>query len=282
MSCSTSASPKASASVRTIRSAAGMSSPLPTRFVAARIAGAPSRKAVIISTRVSVAVHLHAVTAVALAVLGRVGHVAAQLLHRDAIGRFEAFGQLRDVAAGAADDEDARLALEMIADQRVGMRELLGRRLAPDAFELVDLRRNDVEGHLLHRNDVVHRADTGEERAHLAGRRAREDHRAIEIFEQPQMLALVEGVHVVDDQQRAAVDHVPQCSLDSSIAEPQTTRIEPSAMPRVGFAALGRGTSRRELAHAQRRAGEPVLEVRDVLADEIARRRDQADVAARL
>ncbi len=79
-------------------------------------------------------VNFDAVAAVTLAVLGGVGHVAAQLLHGDAVRVFEPLGQLRDVAAGAADDEDARLALEMIANERVGVRELLGRRLAPDAL----------------------------------------------------------------------------------------------------------------------------------------------------
>jgi hypothetical protein len=58
MSCSVSDSPNASESVMTIRSAAGMSMPLPIRLVAARIDGARPRNAFIISTRVPMSLTL--------------------------------------------------------------------------------------------------------------------------------------------------------------------------------------------------------------------------------
>ena len=227
------------------------------------------------------AVDAHAAAPVALAVLGAVGHVAAQLLDVDAVGFLEAPREFGHVAARPADHEDARFSFEVRANQFVGSRELLGGGFAPHSGNLVHFGRLHVERHRLHRDEIRERADAFEEAAQLVGRRRGEQQRTIQIFEHAQMLAFVEGVHVVDDRERAAIEDLPKIVVgdEHRAAHDETQPAGTQAFEQLATLA-GRDPAV-NLADFEVGPVETLAEIRAVLADEIARRRDQADVAAR-
>ncbi len=161
-----------------------------------------------------------------------------------------------------------------------GARHLLRRRFAPHAFDLVDLGRQHVERHALHRDDVVHRADAFEEAPQLVRRRGREEHRAVEVLQQAQVLALVERVDVVDDEQIALVEDLP-VAVDREHHRRADHDLDRAALD-AGFdrAPFAGRRAAVDLADADARAFEAVGEVRDVLANQVARRREDRDVAA--
>ena len=168
----------------------------------------------------------------------------------------------------------------MVLDQRVGARHLLRRRLTPHAFHLVDLGRQHVERHALHRDDVVHRADAVEEPPQLVRRRRREQHRAVEVVQQPQVLALVERVDVVDDEQIALVEDLP-VAVDREHHRGADDHVDRAALDaRFDGSAFARRRAAVDLPDADARAFEPFGKVRDVLANQVARRREDRDVAA--
>lgn len=109
-----------------------------------------------------------------LAVFGRIGHVAAQLLHLDVIGLLQSVGDPGNVPTRAPDCEDPGPAGKMLANMGIGSRQLFCRRLPPDAFDLMHLCGLHVEGHLAHACDVRHRSDARQERLHLLRRRGGE------------------------------------------------------------------------------------------------------------
>ena len=144
----------------------------------------------------------------------------------------------------------------------------------------MDLRRQNVEGHGPHRDDVGEGADALEKDAQFVRRGRSEEQRAVEIFQQTQVLALVEGVDVVDDRKRAAVEHVPErFARDQHRAADQKADLAAAQALEHRPPFAGRDAAV-HLAHPEARAFEPLAEIGAVLTDEVARRRDQADVTA--
>ena len=111
------------------------------------------------------------------------------------------------------------------------------------------------------------------------GRRGREEHRRVDVFEQAQMFALVERVDVVDEDEVRSVDHVPVAVDRQQHGRTDDDAHAAVAQPFFGLAAVGRRRSAVNLADAQARAFEPVGEIGDVLADQVAGRREDDDVA---
>ncbi len=128
------------------------------------------------------------------------------------------------------------------------------------------------------RTTLFERADAHQEAAQFVRRRRREEHRRIDVFEQAQMFAFVERVDVVDEDEVAGIDHVPV-----AVDRQQHRRTDDDAHAAVlqaffRFAAIGRRGAAVDLPDADARAGETFGEVRDVLADQVARRREDDDV----
>ena len=129
---------------------------------------------------------------------------------------------------------------------------------------------------------MVHRADALEKAPQLVRRGAREHHRAVEVVQQPQMFAFVEGVDVVDEQDVALVDDLP-VPVDGEHHRRADDDVHRSVLdPRLDVTPLFGRRSAVNLADPDPRPFEPLAEIRHVLANEVARRRQDDDVTARL